>query len=135
MNRIHAAKLGGVFWSLLILTIVAELPVALAWDPPYDPLALTISDFGATRCTTIDYPSGPVPVCSPLHVLMNAATAAGGVLLGVGALLLRRQITWGGAGVVFIALMTISSLSWLGAALAPVNEDLTLHALVSLPAL
>lgn len=134
MQHKALSQIGGLLWSLVALTIVVEVPVALAWTTPYDPIVLTISDLGATTCTTLDYPGGPVDVCSPLHALMNTVTAVGGVLVGVGALLLRRSITRGAAGVVFAMLMVLSALSWVGAALIPVDEDLALHALVALPA-
>lgn len=126
---------GALAWALLVLTILVEIPVALAWEqPPYDPVDLTVSDLGATTCTTLAYPSGPVAVCSPLHVLMNTVTALGGVCLGVGGVLLRSLAAAGLRRWCFVALLLVSAASWAGAAVVPVDVDLGLHAVVALPA-
>ncbi|MDO5628997.1 MAG: DUF998 domain-containing protein [Mobilicoccus sp.] len=131
----RSTRWGALTWVLLLLPILVEIPVALAWDqPPYDPVHLTISDLGATTCTTIDYPEGPVAVCSPLHGLMNAATVLGGVLLGVGGVLLRRLAPSGWKRAAFPVLLVVSGLSWLAAALVPVDVDLALHVILALPA-
>lgn len=130
----HTA-VGALAWTLMIVTVLVEIPVAVAWEqPPYDPVDLTVSDLGATTCTTLAYPSGPVAVCSPLHPLMNTVTALGGALLGVGGVLLRGLAPKGARRSIFVGLLAVSALSWVGAAVVSVDVDLGLHALVALPA-
>lgn len=129
------SRVGAVTWTLLLLPILVEIPVALAWEQPtYNPIELTVSDLGATTCGTVAYPSGPVPVCSPLHSWMNASTVLGGVCLGVGGVLLRQLAVGGVRRWVFVTLLLVSALSWVGAAAVPVDVDLELHATVALPA-
>lgn len=126
--------LGATPWLLMVLTLLVEIPVAMAFKPSYDPVHLTISDLGATTCTVLSYPKGPVAVCSPLHSLLNLTHAFGGVALGAGGVLLRGLAPPGWRRVGFVALMVATGASWLAAVLVPVDLDLTWHALVALPA-
>lgn len=126
-------RLGALLWLLLPLTVVAEVVAAAAW-PGYDPFALTISDLGATTCATLDYPAGPVDVCSPRHALVNASFVAGGLALGTGALLLRPTLGTGGSATAALVLFLLAGASWGAAGVVPVDADLTLHAALAFPA-
>lgn len=127
-------RMGGLAWLLPVLAVAVEVPAAMAWQPaPYDPLGLTISDLGATTCTVLDYPKGPVSVCSPLHGLVNAVTILGGIAILVGGVLLRRLAAPGLRRRAFVTLLVVTGLSWAGAAAVPVDRDLDVHALLALP--
>lgn len=120
------------------LAIVAELAVAAAvWasgSAPYDLVANTMSDLGATTCTIVDYPHGAVPVCSPWHGFMNASFAVLGLALAAGMVLLRPALPRRRLVDAAIACWVVAGLSSVGTALVPLDVDLELHVLVSAPA-
>ncbi|QSF59073.1 DUF998 domain-containing protein [Nocardioides sp. zg-1228] len=114
--------------------MVCELIAAAAATAPYSLLDNTISDLGATTCTTIAYPYGDVPVCSPLHPLVNGAFIVFGLLLAIGAVLLRGWLPKGAAATTSVGLWVITGLSSVATGLVPLDQDLDLHSLVALPA-
>src|SRR5262249_991552 len=67
--------------------------VAAAWaHPAYSWSANYISDLGNTKCGLFAVPhANKILVCSPRHTSMNVAFVLVGVLVIVGALLLRRM--------------------------------------------
>ncbi len=113
--------------------IVCELLVAAAVAAPYSLRDHTISDLAAVSCTQIAYPAGPVAVCSPWHPLLNGAFIGFGLALAIGALLLPHAWRPGRLGVAAVALWVVSGLSSIGTGLVPLDVDLELHTLVSLP--
>jgi len=123
--------------ALQTLTIPVELLAAAFVRAPYSFLDSTMSDLAALTCTDISYPDGPVAVCSPLGLALSASWMVAGLLLLVAAVGLwrplrerrRRLGTAAGIGLV------ISGLGTLGSGAVPLDVDLTLHALVSLPAI
>jgi hypothetical membrane protein len=127
-------RVGALMWLVQPLYIVCELIAAAASTAPYSLLDNTISDLGATTCTTIAYPYGDVPVCSPLNLLANGAVVAFGLLLAVGAVLLRGWFPRGAAATTAVVLWVVTGLSSIAAGLVPLDRDLELHALVALPA-
>lgn len=112
---------------------VIELAVAVKVTAPYSMVDNTISDLAATMCTSIDYPYGPVVVCSPWHPLMNSSFLVFGLLLALGGLLLRRWLGSGSLAAVSVVLWVVSGLSSIATGLVPLDQDLGLHALVSWP--
>ena len=128
-----AALVGAVMMGLQPLYLVAEIAVAGKVSAPYSWMNNTISDLGATTCTSIEYPFGPVPVCSPWHPLLNGSFVIFGLLLALGGVLLWR---WFGSGVLATlsaVLWAISGLSSAATGLVPLDQNLPLHTLVSLP--
>ena len=115
------------------LFVVTELLALAAFVGPYSLVDNTISDLGATSCTDIAYPRGPVPVCSPWHGLVNAGFVGGGLLLVVGAVAVRRLLPPGRLGVVAVVLWVVGGLSSVATGLVPIDRDLELHVLVSSP--
>jgi hypothetical membrane protein len=122
-------------WVVQPLYIVCELVVAAAAIAPYSLVDNTISDLGATTCTTIGYPYGDVAVCSPLNLVVNGAFVVFGVLMALGALLLRAWLPQGAAATTAVVLWVITGLSSTATGLVPLDRDLDLHSLVALPAL
>lgn len=125
--------LGALMMGVQPLYLAVELLVAAAVTAPYSLANNTISDLGATTCTTVDYPFGPVAVCSPLHALMNSSFVIFSVLLAVGALLLRRWLGSGRLATTSVTLWIVSSLSSVATGLVPLDQHLELHTLVSFP--
>ncbi|WP_404819485.1 DUF998 domain-containing protein [Streptomyces marincola] len=102
---------------------------------PYSLLHNTISDAGAATCTSVSYPWGPVPVCSPLSWLLNAVTILSGVTLAAGAVLLHRWFPAGRSRTWATGMAAVSGLSLIGTGLVPLDVNLALHALVAAPQL
>jgi hypothetical membrane protein len=121
---------GGVCWVLTIVYLVAQPIAAAAWaHPPYNFGENSISDLGNTACGQFITPHGHArDVCSPRHVLMNAAFVAGGALTAAGALLTwswwpRRAISMAGLGCIAMA-----GTGGVLVGLAPENGNLSVHA-------
>lgn len=115
------------------LYILAELITATAVIAPYSLVDNTISDLGATTCTTIGYGVGPVAVCSPWHLLVNGAFIVFGLLMTVGTVLLRGWFPRARVSTAALVLWVVSGLSSIGTGLTPLDQALELHVLVSLP--
>lgn len=111
---------GAVLWSLRPAYIVVELVVAAATTGGYDLTGDTVSRLGATECST--------SFCSPLSGVLNGTFAVIGLMLAVGAVLLRPMI-----GRTVVALLVTAGLSSAGTGLFPVDEDATLHAVAAAP--
>ncbi|MGC4807469.1 DUF998 domain-containing protein [Micromonospora sp. DT233] len=131
--RSTAVRVGALMWLVQPLYIVCEL-IAAAAATAYSLPDNTISDLGATTCTTIAYPYGDIPVCSPLHLLVNGAFVVFGLLMAVGAVLLRGWLPRGAAATTAVVLWVVAGLSAVATGLVPLDKDLDLHVLVALPA-
>jgi hypothetical membrane protein len=141
MSRSRAVTVAGAaLWLTAPLALVAELVAAQRSQAPYSLLHNTISDLGATTCTTIPYPSEDVAVCSPAHALVNGSFVLLGLAMALGALLLHRNLrsrapsrrrTATAATVVWV----VCGVSTVGAGLTPLDRALEAHALVSVPAI
>ncbi|WP_166435868.1 DUF998 domain-containing protein [Cellulomonas shaoxiangyii] len=131
----RALALGAAAWLVQPLYVVAELLAAARSSAPYSLLDQTISDLGATTCTAIDYAHGPVEVCSPWYPVINASLVVFGLLLAVGAVLLRRFLPRRRSATASTVAWVVVGLSSVATGLVPLDRDLTLHSLVALPAL
>lgn len=128
-----ATCVGALMWAVQPLYIVAELLTATAVATSYSLIDNTISDLGATSCTSIGYSFGQVAVCSPRHMLLNVSFIVFGLLLAAGALLLRGWLGGRLASGTSVALWVLAGLSSIATGLIPLDQDLELHAAVSLP--
>lgn len=126
-----ASRLGAIAWLVQPLYLLAEVVTATAVTVPYSFADNTISDLGASTCTTIAYRFGDVPVCSPWHPVLNIALVVSGALMIIGALFVRHLAARGWARGLWI----VAGLSSIGTGLVPLDRDLDLHVIVSLPAL
>lgn len=126
-------RAGALMLAVQPLYILAELLTVAAVTAPYSLLNNTISDLGATTCTTIDYTVGPVFVCSPWHLLVNGAFIVFGVLMVLGVYLVRGWFQPGRVAIAAVVLWIVSGLSSIGTGLTPLDQALEVHALVSLP--
>ena len=126
-------RIAAVLMLVQPLYIVCELLVAAAVATPYSLRDNMISDLGAVSCTQIAYPAGPVEVCSPWNPLLNGAFIAFGLALIVGAVLLPRAWRPGRLGAAAAWCWVVAGASSIGTGLVPLDVDLELHSLVSLP--
>ena len=81
--------LGAIAWISTFQFFVAQVVVQLAWRTPFSLRRNYISDLGNTVCAPFP-PGSDMLVCSPWHAGMNASFALTGVLLVLGAALLRH---------------------------------------------
>ncbi|MER7169696.1 DUF998 domain-containing protein, partial [Micromonospora sp. NPDC000207] len=116
-------RLGVVAWLVQPLYLVAEIVTATAVGVPYSFVDNTISDLGASACTTVAYPFGDVAVCSPWHLVLNTAFVVTGVLMVVGALLVRHPVAGGWVRWLWV----VAGLSSVGTGLVPLDRDLDLQ--------
>lgn len=120
---------GPVLWGLATSYFVAQVFVALAWEPSYSWVNDSISDLGITSCD-------PRTACSPRHAWMNLAFFALGAVMAAGSWFIYQEfaekqpeerlaarigfgcLALGGAGVVVVSLFpenTVQALHTLGA--------------------
>lgn len=112
-------------WGALALLvrpayIAAEVIVAAATTGGYSFVADSVSRLGEVGCSEA--------YCSPRHELMNGSFVGFGVLLAGGAVLLSRPL-----GPWVTGLLVVSGLSSVATGLAPLDQDVTLHALAATP--
>jgi hypothetical membrane protein len=130
MSKQQAA---GWCWVLAAVLIPVQVLVAAQWPSPYSWRSHLISDLGVTRCGVADAGARVERyVCSPWHLLANAATVANGLTLSLGAVLLwslwpRRRS--GRAGSV---LLTVGGICVVGVGLTPWDFQPDLHNLLAL---
>lgn len=129
----RALRIGLTLWLAQPVYLLVELLATGLSRAPYSLLHNTISDLGATTCTTIPYPAEDVPVCSPLHTVVNASFVVFGLAMAVGAVLLRRVLPRGRTTTAAVVAWVIAGASSIGSGLTPLDQMLTLHALVSAP--
>lgn len=116
-----------IAWTLAFAYLVVEFVTAVAWRRDYSFRHDTISDLGITACTP--------NMCSPLHLLMNAAFVVLGLLTIVGAVGLRDYIPHGRRQWSIVALAVIIGASTAATGVFPSNDGIVIHGLAVLPAL
>lgn len=97
-----------------------ELVVAAGTTGDYSLVRDTVSDLGALECLP-DF-------CSPRHDLMNGTFVGIGLLLALGAVLLRPRL-----GRLVTVLLVVAGLSSVATGLAPVDQGTAAHALAAAP--
>jgi hypothetical membrane protein len=125
-TRFKAVKpgmLGPLLWVSSIQYFIIQLIVISAWTVPHSWANNFISDLGNTECGMY----AGLPVCSPLHLLMNVSFVVFGVTMALGAWLLRRQYerTWLLAAA--FGLMMLSGFGTVLVGLFPENTVNSLH--------
>jgi hypothetical membrane protein len=116
---------GPVLWLLSAQYFLVQVAVAADWPSRYSWTGNTISDLGSTRCAA---QSGR-PVCSPLHLLMNASFVALGLTMLAGAVLIGRRVDSGSrAATTGFACLGLAGLGTIVVGLYPENTVAGLHA-------
>lgn len=122
---------GAVCWVLTAVFFAGQAVAQIASRAPYSLAHNEISDLGSTTCGPISVFGYHAYTCSPLHVVMNAAFIALGVLtmLGVAGTYRawpRRRLTITG-----LALLSLAGVGAVVAGLAPENVNPGLHVIAS----
>ncbi|WP_147212928.1 DUF998 domain-containing protein, partial [Nocardioides szechwanensis] len=120
VTRGRAARWGAVALLVRPAYIATEVVVAAATTGGYSFLADSVSRLGEVGCSEA--------YCSPRHELMNGSFVGFGMLLAGGAALLSRPL-----GPWVTGLLVVSGLSSVATGLAPLDQDVTLHALAATP--
>jgi hypothetical membrane protein len=122
---------GAIVWIVAAVQFVIVMAVVqAAWSgPPSYSLAHNyISDLGNTAC-------GPWPhatsarVCSPWHDVFDGSSVALGILVLLGAVLVRSAFPRRGSTTVGLALLMLAGIGSIGVGLSPENVDLAVHSL------
>lgn len=116
----RAARWGAAALLVRPAYIATEVVVAAATTGGYSFLADSVSRLGEVGCSEA--------YCSPRHELMNGSFVGFGMLLAGGAMLLSRPL-----GPWVTGLLVVSGLSSVATGLAPLDQDVTLHALAATP--
>jgi len=88
-----------------------QVIAAAQWPQAYSWTANTISDLGVTSCAVFDAGTRMERyICSPAHLLANAATVANGVLLSLGAVLLWSSWPRRRTGQAAMAILVLSGV-------------------------
>lgn len=136
MEHPSAHRLGALAWLLVPIYFVAEAigvaAIAMTGSAPYSLVDNVISDLGAATCTSIPYPYGDTPVCSPAHLVVGIGFALTGLLITAGALALGAAARPRLLGRAALVLWVIVGLACVGSAV-PLDVNLTAHTLLSLP--
>lgn len=127
------ARLGAALWLVQPAYLLLELIAAAMSTAPYSLLHNTISDLGATTCTTIAYPGQDVPVCSPAHLAVNASFVLFGLAMAAGAVLLRSRLPRGRLITTAVVVWVVAGLSSVGSGLTPLDQLMEAHILLSTP--
>jgi hypothetical membrane protein len=116
----RAARWGAIALLVRPAYIATEVVAAAATTGGYSFLADSVSKLGEVGCSDA--------YCSPRHEVMNGSFVGFGVLLAGGAALLSRSLGPWATG-----LLVVSGLSSVATGLAPLDQDVTLHALAATP--
>jgi len=110
--------LGAGWWALCFQFFVAEQIARLRWPGHYSMSMNWISDLGAAH--------------SPLHWVMNGSFVVQGVLISVGAILMRRLFPAKASYRVALLLFLVSGVGVLVVGLVPEDSDAQVHRLAAL---
>jgi hypothetical membrane protein len=110
--------LGAGWWALCFQFFVAEQIARMGWPGHYSMTGNWISDLGAAN--------------SPRHWVMNSSFVVQGVLISVGAILMRRLFPAKGSYRVALLLFLVSGVGVLVVGLVPVDSDAQVHRVAAL---
>jgi len=110
--------LGAGWWALCFQFFVAEQIARLRWPGHYSMSMNWISDLGAAH--------------SPLHWVMNGSFVVQGVLISVGAILMRRLFPAKASYRVALLLFLVSGVGVLVVGLVPEDSDAQVHRVAAL---
>lgn len=124
---------GAICWVLTLEYFVAQAIAQVKW-PGYSLSRYDVSALGITTCGPFEDPSTgeSIAACSPWHLAMNAGFVALGVLIILGAVLLRQVWPRRRLTTIGLVLVALSGLGEIFAGLAPGNVNLLLHSIGAL---
>ena len=110
---------GAWLWVWCFQFFVMEQVVRMGWRIPYSFRQNYVSDLGAAFC---------VPgLCSPWHAWMNASFMLEGVLIGLGAIRLWRQLGWSAVGKAGLMLLVVCGAGLVAVGFVPEDVDIPVH--------
>jgi hypothetical membrane protein len=127
---------GAALWLAGALQfILAMAVVQLAWTghPGYSLSHNYISDLGNTGCGPWPNPTSN-DICSPWHDVFDVSSVLLGVLVVLGAILVRSGFPTRRSSMVGLLCMAIGGLGSIGVGLSPENVNLTVHSVSALVA-
>jgi hypothetical membrane protein len=110
--------LGAGWWALCFQFFVAEQIARMGWPGHYSMSGNWISDLGAAS--------------SPRHWVMNSSFVVQGVLISVGAILMRRLFPAKGSYRIALLLFLVSGVGVLVVGLVPEDSDAQVHRVAAL---
>jgi hypothetical membrane protein len=122
--------------AILLIVGAIQFVVAMAitqagWTTPYSLLHNYISDLGAVNCG--DFPvSSTHYVCSPWHLVFNISIIVLGLLVALGAVLIRSAFPPRGSRSLGLFLLMLAGLGSIGVGLSPEDVNLTVHSVSAL---
>ena len=125
-RRVHQ---GAICWLIAVVEwIAANIVTQVGWDlkagnPSYNLAHNYISDLGAVNCGTF---AGRY-ICSPWHIVFDAATVVFGLLLILGTLLVVTAFPARSTRTIGLGLLVISSIGAIGVGLSPEDVNLAVH--------
>ncbi|WP_412538556.1 DUF998 domain-containing protein [Longispora sp. K20-0274] len=119
---------GAGAWALVVQYFVVLVVVRSAWSTPYSWARNAISDLGAAECGAF----GGRQVCSPWHVAANVSWVITGLLIVVGAVLVRGAFPPGRLPRVGLALIAISGASFVVVGFSPEDTRAVTHTTAAL---
>jgi hypothetical membrane protein len=124
----RAVWLGAFVWTLAVQFFVAQIVVQSAWVTPFSLTQNFISDLGNTSCGPYPPDSG-MYVCSPWHTWMNASFILLGVIILVGAMLVRTTFPPGQSRAVGLMLLALAGAGIIAVGLFPEDVNIMCHRL------
>jgi hypothetical membrane protein len=116
----------GIIWMCAAQFFVAQLVAQFRWTSPFSLATNFISDLGNTTCGLYPPVAGAY-VCSPWHMLMNTSFVLQGVIILVGAVLVRTAFSGQRWAVVAFALLAVTALGIAGVGLFPEDVNNGAH--------
>jgi hypothetical membrane protein len=110
--------LGAGWWALCFQFFVAEQITRMSWPGQYSMTGNWISDLGAAN--------------SPRHWIMNGSFIVQGVLISVGAILMRRLFPARASYRIALLLFLVSGVGVLVVGLVPEDSDAQVHRVAAL---
>jgi hypothetical membrane protein len=124
----RAVWLGALVWILAIQFFVTQVVVQLAWVTPFSLTQNFISDLGNTTCGS--YPPGSATyVCSPWHAWMNVSFILLGLIVLVGAALVRTAFPPGRFRAAGLMLLALAGTGMIAVGLFPEDVNIAYHRL------
>jgi hypothetical membrane protein len=120
-------------WALLAvlaapITVLIEIPAALASEGAYSFTQQSISHLGMTGCGEWGDAESPIEICSPAHPLVNGVSIIAGAILAIVAFVWHDWIAptaWGRCGSFLLA---AGGMLLAGTGMVPADVDPTTHA-------
>lgn len=125
-SRARSVTTGGVIWICAAQFFVAQVIAQSSWTTPFSLATNYISDLGNTTCGLYPLVTGSY-VCSPLHTLMNISFSLQGVIILLGAALIRPALAARGLGALVFPLLVVTALGMLGVGLFPEDVNHGAH--------